>query len=51
MLMLGVSAKAAQRRLGHSTYAVTMDTYSHVLEEVELDASEKLEAGLRSIMV
>lgn len=51
MLKLGISPKVAQKRLGHSNYSTTMDIYSHVLEEVERDAVEKLEAGLQEIIV
>jgi len=50
MLRLGISAKVAQKRLGHSTYATTMDTYSHVLEEMEHDATEVLDMGLQKIL-
>lgn len=43
MLSSGVSAKVASKRLGHSNISTTMDIYSHVLEELNLEATEKLE--------
>ena len=33
MLSLGISPKVAQERLGHSSYQITMDIYSHVLKK------------------
>ena len=46
MLSLGISPKVAQERLGHSSYQVTMDIYSHVLKKVEKEAADKLDAAL-----
>ena len=46
LLTLGVSPKVAQKRLGHSSFNITMDTYSHVLDEVEQEATKKLEESL-----
>ena len=42
MLSLGISPKVAQKRLGHSTFAITMDLYTHVLEDMEKDAVQKI---------
>ena len=41
----GVHPKVVQERLGHSTIAVTMDIYSHVLASLHSDAAGKV-AGL-----
>jgi integrase len=42
---LGLSAKVAQARLGHSTIAMTLDTYGHLFprgdDGSELAAAEK----------
>jgi integrase len=50
MLKLGINVKDMQKRLGHSTFGITMDTYSHAIAEITKEANEKLEAGLKSIM-
>ena len=46
MLSLGISPKVAQERLGHSSYQITMDIYSHVLKKVEKEAADKLDEAL-----
>ena len=33
-----------QERLGHSTIGVTMDTYSHVLPDMQRKAASRLDA-------
>ena len=50
MLRLGVNVKAMQKRMGHSTFATTMDTYSHVLEDMGREAADTLNAGLQGIV-
>jgi integrase len=42
MLASGTSAKVASSRLGHSSIGITMDLYTHVLQELEQDAADKL---------
>ncbi len=42
MLAAGVHPKAASERLGHSTIAITMDLYSHALQELDDQAAERL---------
>lgn len=44
MLAAGVPAKVASERLGHSSIAITPDTYSHVMPAPEQDAADKLAA-------
>src|SRR5262249_20257028 len=46
MLMQGVHPKVAQERLGHSSVAVTMDIYSHVMPGMQADAAKKVGAAL-----
>jgi hypothetical protein len=36
----------ASERLGHSTVGITLDTYSHVLPDMQEEATAKLEAAL-----
>ena len=49
MLLAEVSAKVASDRLGHSTIAITLDRYSHLLPWLAEDAAERTRgAGLRS---
>jgi integrase len=42
MLASNVSAKVASSRLGHSSIGITMDLYTHVLQNMEVEAAEKL---------
>ena len=39
-LQAGVPAKVVSERLGHSTVAMTLDTYSHVTSNMQADAAE-----------
>ncbi|MBX6770850.1 MAG: site-specific integrase [Chloroflexi bacterium] len=43
LLSLGEHPKVVQERLGHSTIAVTMDVYSHVLPDLQREAAAKLD--------
>lgn len=38
--------KVASERLGHTTIAITMDLYSHIDEELQQDAAQKLNMAL-----
>lgn len=46
MLAAGVPAKVASERLGHSSIAITLDTYSHVLPGLQEDAAAKIGAAI-----
>jgi integrase len=46
LLELGVNAKIVQEMLGHSTIKTTMDTYSHVLPNMQQGAAEHLNSAL-----
>jgi len=43
LLESDVLPKKVQERLGHSTIAITMDTYSHVLPSMHQDVARKLD--------
>ena len=43
LLAAGESPKVVAERLGHSTVTLTLDTYSHVLPDMQRAAANKLE--------
>lgn len=45
-LLAGVHVKVMRERLGHANIAITLDTYSHVLPNMQREASEKFDAML-----
>lgn len=47
MLKANVHPKVVSERLGHSTVAITLDTYSHVLPDMQRDAADALDSVLR----
>jgi integrase len=47
LLRQGIHPKVVSERLGHSTIALTLDTYSHVLPRMDESAAAKLNAALR----
>ncbi len=47
LLRQGVHPKIVSERLGHSTVAITLDTYSHVLPGLQRDVALKLNGALR----
>jgi len=46
LLEQGVSPKVVQTMLGHSSIAMTLDTYSHVSLDLEKQAAATLNAAL-----
>ncbi len=46
LLKAGVHAKVVSERLGHSSIALTLDVYSHVLPSMQAEAAEHLEVML-----
>ncbi len=46
MLKAGIHPKIVSERLGHSTISITLDTYSHVLPDMQRDAAISLDAIL-----
>ena len=43
LLVAGVHPKVVQERLGHSTVAMTLDVYSHVLPSMQQEAASKID--------
>ena len=48
LLRQGVHPKVVSERLGHSTVAITLDTYSHVLPGIQEQAALSIDASLRA---
>jgi integrase len=48
MLASGVHPKIASERLGHSSIAITLDLYSHVLPNMQADAIQTMDNELRA---
>ncbi|HEY8693589.1 MAG TPA: tyrosine-type recombinase/integrase, partial [Chloroflexota bacterium] len=46
LLAQGVPARTVMETLGHSTITLTMNTYSHVIPELQRDAAAKMDAIL-----
>lgn len=47
LLSLGIHPKIVQERLGHTSYKITMDLYSHLMPNMQSDASDALEKLLK----
>jgi integrase len=47
LLAAGTHTKVVQEHLGHSSYAITADIYSHVVPALQREAAERLDAALR----
>jgi len=50
MLKGKIPAKVASQRLGHSTIGVTLDIYSHVMNDMQEEASEYLERKIKELI-
>jgi integrase len=48
--MFKVQPKVVQEWLGHSTIAITMDIYSHILEGMQEDDAETVDAVLQAAL-
>ena len=46
MLQAGANPKIVQERLGHSSFAITMDTYSHVVPGLQEQAAKDFAAAM-----
>jgi integrase len=50
MLAGNVHPKIVQERLGHSSIAITLDTYSHVMPNMQADAAATIDAAFQAAM-
>jgi integrase len=48
LLAAGVHPKIASERLGHSTIAITLDLYSHVMPGMQANAAEQVDAAIKA---
>ena len=46
MLQYNVPAKVASQRLGHSSIGITLDTYSHIIGNLQTEAADKIDLGI-----
>jgi integrase len=46
----GVHPKITSERLGHTSIAITMDTYSHAIPGLQEDAAQRIDAALRGAL-
>jgi integrase len=47
LLTLGIHPKVVQERLGHTSFKITMDLYSHIMPNMQSEASDALENLLK----
>jgi integrase len=50
MLKSGVHPKVAQERLGHSSIAITLDLYSHVMPGMQHEAAQQIDRAMRDAL-
>jgi len=50
LLRQGIHPKVVSERLGHSTINITLDTYSHVMPDMQDEAADKLDGVPRAAM-
>lgn len=48
LLQQGIHPKIVSERLGHATIAITLDTYSHVLPDMQEGAARAIDVAIRS---
>lgn len=46
LLAMGVHPKLVQETMGHSTFQLTMDTYSHVIPALQNEVADRIDAAL-----
>jgi integrase len=46
LIAAGINSKVVSERLGHSSVKVTLDTYTHVSQGLQQEASEEIDKAL-----
>ncbi|MMZ56363.1 site-specific tyrosine recombinase XerC [compost metagenome] len=49
LLRLGENPKLVSERLGHASVTITLDTYSHVLPDMQKDLAKNLGAAMQEV--
>ena len=49
-LEAGIHPKVVSERLGHANVSITLDIYSHVAPNMQQEAAERIDAGLRAAL-
>ena len=47
LLLRKISAKVVSARLGHASVMITLDTYSHIVPELQTEAAMAIEEGIK----
>jgi len=47
LMTSGINPKTASERLGHSDVAITLQTYTHPMADMQIEASEEIKRALR----
>jgi integrase len=50
LLRHGIHPKIVSERLGHATIAITLDTYSHVLPDMQESAAVAIDTSIRAAL-
>ena len=50
MLLAGEHPKVASASAGHASVAITMETYSHVMPELEKESAQRIDTILRTAL-
>jgi integrase len=51
MLLENINPKVVSETLGHSSVAITLDTYSHVLPSMQRDSADRMNRLLQAAKV
>lgn len=49
LLLLGENPKVVSERLGHANVGITLDTYSHVLPDMQKDLAKNFDQAMKKL--